>query len=102
MTDFWDDAPMLIIALMMEAGSTSETSVIFYETARRDIPQDSHLHTRCRENMKSPTHVSFVTQLMFCHLSVCIGNYQETVNVDDPQPVFEPAKFRAKQILRLQ
>jgi hypothetical protein len=32
-----------IIALMMEAASTSETSVNFYQTARRNIPEDSHL-----------------------------------------------------------
>jgi hypothetical protein len=29
-----------IIALMMEAVSTSETSVNFYETKRRNIPED--------------------------------------------------------------
>jgi hypothetical protein len=29
---------------MMEAVSTSETSVIFYQTTRRNIPEDSHLH----------------------------------------------------------
>jgi hypothetical protein len=33
------------IALMIEAGSTSETSVNFYKTARRNIPEDSHLQT---------------------------------------------------------
>jgi hypothetical protein len=31
------------IALMMEAASTTETSVNFYETTRRNIPEDSHL-----------------------------------------------------------
>jgi hypothetical protein len=31
------------ISLMMEAVSTSETSVNIYETARRSIPEDSHL-----------------------------------------------------------
>jgi hypothetical protein len=31
------------IAHMMEAGSASETSVNFYKTARRNIPEDSHL-----------------------------------------------------------
>jgi hypothetical protein len=29
--------------LMMEAVSTSETSVNFYDTTRRNIPEDSHL-----------------------------------------------------------
>jgi hypothetical protein len=30
--------------LMMEAVSTSETSVNFYQTTRRNAPEDSHLH----------------------------------------------------------
>jgi hypothetical protein len=33
-----------IIRAMMKAASTSETSVNFYQTARRNIPEDSHLH----------------------------------------------------------
>jgi hypothetical protein len=37
----------------MEAASTSETSVNFYQTTRRNSPDDSHLHTRRRENLKS-------------------------------------------------
>jgi hypothetical protein len=32
----------MIVALMMEAGSTSETSVNFYQTAGRNNPEDSH------------------------------------------------------------
>jgi hypothetical protein len=32
-----------MIALMMEAASTSETSVNFYQTIRCNIPEDSHL-----------------------------------------------------------
>jgi hypothetical protein len=36
------------IALMMEAASTSETSVNFYQTTRCYNPEDSHLHTRNR------------------------------------------------------
>jgi hypothetical protein len=30
--------------LMMEAASTSEMSVNFYQTTRRNNPEDSHLH----------------------------------------------------------
>jgi hypothetical protein len=41
------------IALMMKAASTSETSVNFYETTRRYNPEDSHLRTHRRENLKS-------------------------------------------------
>jgi hypothetical protein len=42
-----------IISLMMEAESTSETSVNIYLTRRQYIPEDSELHTRRRENLKS-------------------------------------------------
>jgi hypothetical protein len=38
---------------MMEAASTSEMSVNFYQTTRRNNPEVSHLHTRRRENLKS-------------------------------------------------
>jgi hypothetical protein len=41
-----------LIPLMMEAVSTSETSVNLYETTRRNIPEDSHLHTRRHQNLK--------------------------------------------------
>jgi hypothetical protein len=33
-----------MIALMMEAASTSETSVNFYQTTRRNNLEDSHPH----------------------------------------------------------
>jgi hypothetical protein len=38
---------------MMEAARTSETLVNFYQTTRRYNPEDSHLHTPRRENLKS-------------------------------------------------
>jgi hypothetical protein len=41
------------IALMMEAESTSETSVNFYQTTWRNVPEDSHFHNLRRENLKS-------------------------------------------------
>jgi hypothetical protein len=40
------------IALMMQAVITSETSVKLCETTRRNIPEDSHLHTRRHDNLK--------------------------------------------------
>jgi hypothetical protein len=42
-----------IIRAMMEAASTSETCANFYQTTRRYNPEDSHLNTRRRENLKS-------------------------------------------------
>jgi hypothetical protein len=36
-----------------EALSTSETSVNVYHSTRRSIPEDSHIRTRCCENLKS-------------------------------------------------
>jgi hypothetical protein len=38
---------------MMEAARTSETSVNVYQTTRRYNPEDSHLRTHRRENLKS-------------------------------------------------
>jgi hypothetical protein len=46
----------LLIALMMEAASTLETSVN-YQTTWRYNPEDSHLHTRRRENLKSYKYI---------------------------------------------
>jgi hypothetical protein len=43
----------LAIALMTEAARSSETSVNFYQTTRRYNPEDSHLRTHRRENLKS-------------------------------------------------
>jgi hypothetical protein len=42
-----------LVPLTMEAACTSETSVNFYQTTRRSIPEDSHLHSHRRENLKS-------------------------------------------------
>jgi hypothetical protein len=41
------------IDLMMEAANASETLADFYQTTRRNNPEDSHLHTRRREKLKS-------------------------------------------------
>jgi hypothetical protein len=37
------------ITLMLEAVSSSETSVNFYKTTRRNILEYSHIHTRLRK-----------------------------------------------------
>jgi hypothetical protein len=37
----------------MEAARTPETLVNFYQTTRRYNPEDSHLRTHRRENLKS-------------------------------------------------
>jgi hypothetical protein len=39
--------------LMMHSVSTSETSVIFYQTTRLNILEDSHFHTLRLENLIS-------------------------------------------------
>jgi hypothetical protein len=48
------------MALKMAAVSTSETSGNFYETTQQNIPEDSQLHTRRRENLKSSKNVPVV------------------------------------------
>jgi hypothetical protein len=56
---------MMVEALRMEAASTSETLVNFYQTTRRYNPEDSHLHNLRRENLKSYSlyHVIFCMNL---------------------------------------
>jgi hypothetical protein len=49
MAVFW----VVAIALMMEAARTSETLVNFYQTTQRYNPEDNHLRTHRRENLKS-------------------------------------------------
>jgi hypothetical protein len=67
-TVFWDAAPCSLVevyqrlALMMvEAACISETLVNIYQTTRRNIPGDNHLHTRRRENLKSHLFMEIYT-----------------------------------------
>jgi hypothetical protein len=52
-TDVSEVRPASIIALMIETARTSETSVDIQLRTRQYIPEDSELHTRRRENLKS-------------------------------------------------
>jgi hypothetical protein len=53
MAVFWVVAPCRVITLMMEAARASETLVNFYQTTWCYNPEDSHLRTHRRENLKS-------------------------------------------------
>jgi hypothetical protein len=64
MAVFWVVAPA--IALMMEAARTSEMLVQLYQTTRCYNPEDSHLHTYRRENLKSYLD----TSVLFNSLSI--------------------------------
>jgi hypothetical protein len=59
----------------MEPESTSETSVNFYQTTLRYNPEDSHLHTRRRENLKS-YNVYFVLYQVFHILAQVVSDFQ--------------------------
>jgi hypothetical protein len=77
MTVFWVVAPcslvqvydvsgilvVSIIKAMMEAANTSETSVNFYQTTECNNPEDSHLHTRRHENLKSDIKYIFCAEV---------------------------------------
>jgi hypothetical protein len=59
--------------LIMVAVRTSETSVYFYKTTRRNIPEGFHRHTRRRENLKSDLGPMSFEQLL--HDLIRIHNY---------------------------
>jgi hypothetical protein len=54
-----------LIALMMEAARTSETSVDIQLRTLQYIPEDSELHTRRRENLKSHIAIHQLAPLKF-------------------------------------
>jgi hypothetical protein len=66
---------MKVVVLMMEAARTSETLVNFYQTTRRYNPEDSHLRTHRRENLKSyliyyfphfsPKYINIILNVVF-------------------------------------
>jgi hypothetical protein len=41
------------MAVIMESASIYETSANFYQTTRSNAPENSHLHTRHRQNLKA-------------------------------------------------
>jgi hypothetical protein len=53
MAVFWVAAPCSQVEGMMEAASTSEMLVNFYQTTWQNNTEDRHLDTCCRENLKS-------------------------------------------------
>jgi hypothetical protein len=44
------------VSFLTEAVNISETSTDFYQTTRRNMPEDSHLHTRRRKDVKYHVH----------------------------------------------
>jgi hypothetical protein len=54
-----------LIALMMEAVQTSETSLHSYQSTRRYNPEDNHLHIHLHENLKSYRTVRSCVYVIF-------------------------------------
>jgi hypothetical protein len=72
------------IALMMEAENTSETFVNFYQTTWHNIPEDSHLHTHCRENLKSH------------QIKTCLVNDVIILEYDQAMRLFNSERYTAR------
>jgi hypothetical protein len=53
-------AASIITAFIIEAASISEMSINFYQTTRCKNQEDSHLHIRRRENLKSCNGEMFI------------------------------------------
>jgi hypothetical protein len=59
-------ASIIRVITLMEAARTSEISANFYQTTRCNIPEDSHFHALCRENLKFQNRDLF----LFDHLKI--------------------------------
>jgi hypothetical protein len=62
MAIFW-----IFFALMVEAASTSETSVNFYQTTRRKNPEDGHLLTCDGRNLQLALRLHCIGVLLCVH-----------------------------------
>jgi hypothetical protein len=65
-------------SLMIEAVSTSEMSVSFYESAWHNIPEDCHLHTCHHEKLKSQLCFFLIPDISFQHMNF-IGNHEQLI-----------------------
>jgi hypothetical protein len=79
----------MIMALKIDRVQTSGTSVYSSETTRRYIPEDSHLHTRCRENLQSHWCItSFCEEERRCH---CLSRF--SFYLDEPEPIVQQLRL---------
>jgi hypothetical protein len=63
-------AASIIREMMVDAARASETSAT-YQNTQCNNPQDSHLHSRCQDNLKSQPAVAVCfSQLCCCHQEV--------------------------------
>jgi hypothetical protein len=95
MTVFCDVAPRILVedyrrfirayCLHWWWRQQAPTTVNFYQTTRRNIPRDSHLHTRRRENLKSHQNKSRLNLQAGRPFCVCVwgggGRVQKNSNV---------------------
>jgi hypothetical protein len=68
-------------ALIIEAVSTSETSVNLYQTTRRNNPEDRHLHTLLTHFLSCDTVLAGVWYVFYASFRVCMSFYHLTLNV---------------------
>jgi hypothetical protein len=97
MAVFWVVAPCsLTIPMMMEAASTSETLENFYQTTRSNNPEDSHLHTRRRENLKF--HIIYTQyKESFCLPTASVASARLLLEVLMHEAIYNHRCFDARQ-----
>jgi hypothetical protein len=89
---------VIITTLMMEAVYISETSVNFNVTTQHDIPEDSKLHIRCHEDLKSHMNIRVSDDELYYYISHKSSFYFLCLHIEIflfiPQPKLTMARCR--------
>jgi predicted enzyme involved in methoxymalonyl-ACP biosynthesis len=92
------------IIVLMTVVRTSETSNNFNATTRRYIPEDSKLHTRHRENLKSHIQgrtASIIRAMIALMKAVCISETSINFNVTTRRYIPEDSKLHTRRCKNL-